>query len=61
MIIASSVGIVPSGKWRLERCQLNWLDVINLYQLWEQLSVSDVDGVPLGFVLVNLLSARFAS
>ena len=61
MIVTSSVSIVPSGKWRPKRCQLNWLDVTNLYQLWEWLDVSDGDGILSGLVLVNLLSARFAS
>ena len=60
MVVASSVGIVPSWKWGSEWCQLNWLNVTNLYQLWEQLSVSDRDGVPSGPDLVNLLSIRFA-
>ena len=60
MIVASSVGIVPSWKWGPEKCQLNWLDVTNLYQFWEQLDVSDENRVLSGLVLVNLLSARFA-
>ena len=60
MIIASSVGIVPSWKRGLERCQLNCLNVTNLYQLREQLGVSNGDGVPSGLVLANLLSARLA-
>ena len=61
MVVASSVGIVPSWKWGPERCQLNWLDVTNLYQFWEQLSVSNRDGVLSGLVLVNFLSTTFAS
>ena len=61
MVVASSMGIVPSWKWGPERCQLNWLDVTTLYQFWEQFSVSDGDGIPLGLVLVDLLSVRFAS
>ena len=61
MVVASSIGIVPSWKWRLERCQLNWLDVTTLYQLWEQFSVSDGDGIPSGLVLVDFWSVRFAS
>ena len=61
MIVASSVGIVPSWKWGPERCQLNWLNVTDFYQLWEQLGVSDGDEVPSGLVLVNLLSVMFAS
>ena len=60
MIVASSAGIVPSWKWGPERCQLNWLDVTNLYQPWEHLDVSDGDGLPSGLVLVNILSAMFA-
>ena len=60
MVVTSSVGIVPFWKWESERCQMNWLNVTNLYQLWEQLGVSDGDGVPLDFVLVSLLSIGFA-
>ena len=60
MVVTSSVGIVPSWKWESERCQMNWLNVTNLYQLWEQLGVSDGDGVPSRLVLFNLSSARFA-
>ena len=60
MVVASSVGIVPSWKWGSEWCQLNWLNVTNLYQLWERLNVSDRYGVPSGLVLVNLLYIRFA-
>ena len=59
MVVTSSVGIVPSWKWGPERCQLKWLNVTNLYQFWEQLDVSDGDGVPLWLVFVNLLSVRF--
>ena len=59
MVVTSSVGIVPSWKWGSEGCQLKWLNMTNLYQLWEQLGfVSDGVGVPLGFV--SLLSAGFA-
>ena len=61
MVVASSVGIVPSWKWGPERCQLNWLDVTYFYQLWKQLDVSDGNEVPSWFVLFNLLSIRFAS
>ena len=61
MVVTSSVGIVPSWKWGPKRCQLKWLNVTNLYQFWEQLGVSDRDGVPSGLVLVNPLFARFAS
>ena len=39
---------------------MNWLNVTNLYQFREQLSVSDGNGIPLGLVLGDLLSARFA-
>ena len=60
MIVSLSVGIVPTWKWGLERCQLNWLDVTHLYQLWKQLGVSDENGVPSWLVLLNLLSVRFA-
>ena len=61
VVVTSSVGIVPSGKWGLKRCQMDLLNVTNLYQLWEQLSVSNGDGVLSLLVLVNLLSVRFAS
>ena len=60
MVVTSSVGVVPPWKWGPEGYQLKWLNVTNLYQLWEQFDVSDRDGVPLGFVLVSLLSAGFA-
>ena len=60
MVVTSNVGIVPSGKWGPKRCQMNWHNVTNLYQLWEQLGVSNGDGVLSGLVLVNLFSARFA-
>ena len=60
MVVTSSVGIVPPWKWGLEGWQLKWLNVTNFYQLWEQLGVSDGDGVPLDFVLVSLLSIGFA-
>ena len=60
MIVASSVGIVPSEKRGPKRRQKNWLNVTDIYQLWEQLGVSNKDGIPSGFVLVNLLSARFS-
>ena len=61
MVVASNVGIVPSGKWGLERCQIKWRYEATLYLLWEQLSVGDRDRdkVPLCRVLVSLLSARF--
>ena len=61
MVVALSVGIVPSWKWEPESCQLNWLDVTHLYQLWKQLGVSDGNGVLSWFVLLKLLSIRFAS
>ena len=60
MVVTSSVGIVPSEKWGPKRCQINWLNVTNLYQLWEQLSVSNGDEVPSGLVFASLLSAIFA-
>ena len=60
MVVTSSVGVVPPWKWGPEGCQLKWFNVTNLYQLWEQLGVSDGDGVPLGFVLVSLLSVGFS-
>ena len=60
MVVVSSVGIVPSWKWWSERCQLNWLEVTNSYQLWEYFGVADGDGVPLGLVLINFLSVGFA-
>ena len=60
MVVTSSAGIVPSGKWGPKRWQMNWLDMTNLYQLWEQLGVNNGDGVPSELVLINLLSARFA-
>ena len=61
MVVALSVGIVPSWKWGPKRCQLNWLDVSHPYQLWKQLSVNDGNGVPSWFVLLKILSIRFAS
>ena len=60
MIVALSMGIVPSWKWGPEKCQLNWLDLTHLYQLWKQLSVSDGNRVLSWFVLFHLLSIRFA-
>ena len=60
MVVASSMGIVPSWKRGSEWHQLNRLDVTTLYQLWEQLGVSDGNRVPSGLVSVNLLSTRFA-
>ena len=45
MVVTSSMGIVPSEKWGPKRCQMNWLNVADLYQLWEQLGVSNGDGV----------------
>ena len=60
MVVTSSMGIVPSEKWGPKRCQMNWLNATNLYQLWKQLGVSNGDWVPSGLVFVNLLSARFA-
>ena len=59
MVVALSVGIVPPWKWGPKGWQLKWLNMTNFYQLWEQFGVSDGDGVPLGFVVVSLLSAGF--
>ena len=61
MVVALSVGMVPSRKWGSERCQLNWLDVTHFYQFWKQLGVSDGNRIPSWFVLLKLLSIRFAS
>ena len=61
MVVASNIALVPFRKSRLERYQVNWHDETPIYWLWEKLSVSDKDGVPLGLVLASLLSARFAS
>ena len=61
MVVTSNMGVVPFWKWGREGWQLKWLNVTNFYQLWEQLGVSDGDGVPSWFVLLNLLSIRFAS
>ena len=61
MVVTSSVDIVSYGKWGPKRFQMNLLNVTNLYQLWEQLGVSNGDGVPSGLVLVNLLSIKFVS
>ena len=59
MVVTSSVGIVSSGKWGPKRYQMNWLNVTNLYQLWEQLGVSNGDEVPSELVIVTLLFTRF--
>ena len=59
MIVTSNASIVPFGKWEPKRCQIKWLNMTNLYQLWEQVGVSDGDEVLSGLVLVNLSSARF--
>ena len=61
MVVTSSMGIVPPWKWGPEWCQLNWLNVIDFYQFWEQLSVNDGDGIPSGLVLVNFLSSDLDS
>ena len=48
MVVTSNVGIVPSGKWGSERYPVDWHDKAIIYELREQLSVSDGDRVLLG-------------
>ena len=45
VVVTLDIIIVPSREWGPKRCQMNWLNVADLYQLWEQLGVSNGDGV----------------